>query len=196
MGDWRHICIDMQRIFAEETPWHVSWMDKVKPQIAEVAGTHAERTIFTRFIPPNNAGEMPGAWQDYYRKWWMMTGNHLRPEMIDLVPELKRLCPPAKILDKYTYSPWFDGRLHAALQKEKVSSLVVTGGETDVCVLAAVLGAIDFGYKIIILNDAVCSGADETHDASLKLLGDRFSVQLQLVNTETFLRAGLPEKFE
>jgi nicotinamidase-related amidase len=31
------------------------------------------------------------------------------------------------------------------------------------------------GYKVILLEDAVCSGADETHDASLKLLGDRFS---------------------
>jgi hypothetical protein len=29
--------------------------------------------------------------------------------------------------------------------------------------------------RVIVLKDAVCSGADETHDASLILLGDRFS---------------------
>lgn len=63
----------------------------------------------------------------------------------------------------------------------------MTGGETDVCVLAAALGAIDLGYRVVVLRDAVCSGADETHDATLELLGDRFSVQLDLVTTEEFL---------
>lgn len=38
-----------------------------------------------------------------------------------------------------------------------------------------------------LIGDAVCSGADDTHDASLELLGDRFSVQLEIVDTETFL---------
>ena len=192
MGDWRHICIDMQRMFAEDTPWFVPWMERVKPQILELSQRHAERTIFTRFIPPNDAHDMSGAWREYYHKWRMMTRRHLPPDMIDLMAELARLSPPAKVLDKQTYSPWFDGLLHPALQRDGVTSLVITGGETDVCVLATVLGAIDLGYKIVILDDAVCSGADETHDASLKLLGDRFSVQLQLLSTEVFL-GRLPE---
>lgn len=53
--------------------------------------------------------------------------------------------------------------------------------------LATRLGAIDLGYRVIVLEDAVCSGADSTHDASLELLGDRFSVQLELMATERFL---------
>ena len=56
------------------------------------------------------------------------------------------------------------------------------------CVLAAAVGAIDLGYRVVLLKDAVCSGADETHDASLELLGDRFSVQLEISTTEDFLR--------
>jgi nicotinamidase-related amidase len=52
-----------------------------------------------------------------------------------------------------------------------------------------VLGAIDLGFHVIVLCDAVCSGADETHDAAVDLLGDRFSVQLELVETEEFLSA-------
>jgi nicotinamidase-related amidase len=55
-------------------------------------------------------------------------------------------------------------------------------------VLATTLGAIDLGYRVIVLNDAVCSGADDTHDASLELLHDRFSVQLELMDTEEFFR--------
>jgi nicotinamidase-related amidase len=183
----RHLCVDMQRQFSERTPWHVPWMAKVSPQIVEVASRHAGQTVFTRFMPPANAEAANGMWKLYYEKWWMMTRDQQPPEMLDVVPELRRLCPPAIIIDKATYSPWVDGRLHNVLRSEGVDTLVMTGGETDVCVLATVLGGIDLGYRVVVLEDAVCSGADETHNAALTVLGDRFSVQLDLVDTETFL---------
>ncbi|TDW28237.1 nicotinamidase-related amidase [Rhizobium azibense] len=188
LGEWRHLCVDMQCLFFEATPWHVEWMKRVLPLVEEVAGRHAERTVFTRFIPPENAADMPGTWQHYYEKWWMMTRKQLPSGLIELVPSLARLVPPARVFDKATYSPWICGRLHATLAEEGVSTLVISGGETDVCVLAAVLGAIDLGYRVILLTDAVCSGADESHEASLELLGERFSVQLELTETDRFLQ--------
>ncbi|RUM08688.1 cysteine hydrolase family protein [Rhizobium chutanense] len=188
IGEWRHLCVDMQRMFAEDTPWHVPWMARVCPQIEELAGRHPSRTIFTRFLPPEHAGDMPGKWRDYYQKWWMMTGEHLPRGLIDLAPTLASLVPPARHFDKRTYSPWIDGRLHTILQSERVGTLVISGGETDVCVLATTLGAIDLGYRVIVLTDAVCSSADDTYDASLELLHDRFSVQLELMETEELLR--------
>jgi nicotinamidase-related amidase len=186
-GNWRHLCVDMQRVFAEATPWQVTWMDKVLPAVAEVVGRHTERTIFTRFITPDNPEQMPGTWRAYYRKWQDMTLAKLPPEMTTLVPELARFVPPARVFDKMTYSPWINGKLDAHLRSNVVETIVISGGETDVCVLAAVLGAIDLGYRTIVLTDAVCGSADETHDASLKLLGDRFSAQLELMPTEVFL---------
>jgi nicotinamidase-related amidase len=187
MGNWRHLCIDMQRLFDEDTPWHVDWMATVLPQVEEISGRFAELTIFTRFIPPVKPEDMRGAWQSYYEKWWMMTRQHLPGELLDLVPSLRSLVPPARVFDKRTYSPWVENGLHAMLVSEDVDTVVVTGGETDVCVLAAVLGAIDLGYNVVVLTDAVCSGADTSHDASLKVLGDRFSVQLNLCTTDEFL---------
>lgn len=185
--NWRHICVDAQRMFAEDTPWHVPWMARVLPQLLEVSRRHAEQTVFTRFVPPHRAQDAFGSWKNYYEKWWMMTGEHLRQEVLGLASPLQRLVPPARVFDKMTYSPWVDGRLFSHLRQERVDSVVVTGGETDVCVLATVLGAIDLGFHVIVLSDAVCSGADETHDAAIDLLGDRFSVQLELVETEAFL---------
>jgi nicotinamidase-related amidase len=179
-----HLCIDMQRQFAEDTPWRVPWMQKVSPQICEIVSRHAERTVFTRFIPPATP---VGMWRPYYEKWWMMTREHQPPEMFDILPQLAHFAPPASVFDKTTYSPWVDGRLHRLLQRGGVEAIAITGGETDVCVLATVLGGIDLGYRVILLSDAVCSGADETHDASMKLLGDRFSVQLEVTTTEKFL---------
>jgi nicotinamidase-related amidase len=86
-----------------------------------------------------------------------------------------------------TYSPWTSGQLHTVLLQEQVSSIVVSSGETDVCVLATAVGAIDLGYHVTVLSDAVCSGADATHDAALTLLRDRFAIQLEVMTTERFL---------
>ena len=188
MDNWRHICVDMQRLFAEDTPWHVPWLKLVLPPIEAVVDRFADRTIFTAFTPPKNALQSPGTWQAYYQKWWMMTGEHLPVEMTGVVTSLARFIPPARVFTKTTYSPWVDGTLNRTLRSEGVSTVVISGGETDVCVLATVLGAIDLGYRTIVLEDAVCSGSDPTHDASLKLLNDRFSVQLDMCATEEFLR--------
>jgi nicotinamidase-related amidase len=166
-------------MFCEDTPWHVSWMREVLPRIDELARRYPEKTIFTRFVTPSRPEEMKGMWRAYCEKWWMMTRNHLNPILIDLVPSLKALVPPARIYDKMTYSPWITGELHDVLSSEGIETLVLSGGETDVCVLAAALGAVDLGYRVILLTDAVCSGADETHDASLDLLGDRFRSRLR-----------------
>lgn len=189
IGKWRHICVDAQRMFAEDTPWHVPWMARVLPQLEEISRRHADRTIFTRFMTPEGVGDAVGGWEQYYQKWWMMTGEHLPRELLGLAPSLQVLVPPARVFDKLTYSPWVDGSLYSHLQKEAAETVVVTGGETDVCVLATVLGAIDCGFHVIMLSDAVCSGADETHGAAVDLLGDRFSVQLSLMSTEEFLSA-------
>lgn len=194
IGNWRHICVDAQRLFAEDTPWFVPWMARVLPQLLEVSGRHAERTVFTRFIPPHRAQDAFGIWTNYYEKWWMMTGEYLPQELLGLASPLQRLVPPARVFDKMTYSPWVDGRLLLHLRQDNVDSVVVTGGETDVCVLATVLGAIDLGYYVIVLSDAVCSGADQTHDAAIDLLGDRFSVQLELLETDAFLSSVSQQK--
>ena len=33
-----HLCIDMQNVFAEPTPWHAPWMARVLPVVEEIAG--------------------------------------------------------------------------------------------------------------------------------------------------------------
>ena len=189
MTSWLHLCIDMQRMFFEQTPWQVPWMAPTLDQVGAVAGRFPERTIFTRFKPPAQPEIMPGKWRDYYQKWEMMTGRNLPQELTDVLPFLRKLVPPARIFDKLTYSPWLDGRLHQMLSSEHIDTLVMSGGETDVCVLAAALGAIDHGYGVIILKDAVCSGDDEAHDAALTLLERRFSVQVTISTVEEFLFA-------
>ena len=85
-----------------------------------------------------------------------------------------------------TNSPRIDGRLHRILQVDDVDSVAITSGERDVCIPATVLGAIDRGYEVKLLSDAVSSGVDETHDTTLRLLGGRFSVQVDVLTTDRF----------
>ncbi|MBZ7927673.1 cysteine hydrolase (plasmid) [Ensifer adhaerens] len=188
-GKWVHLCVDMQRMFEEETPWQAKWMSKIADQVTEVATRSAQHTIFTRFVPPTASQDMAGMWRTYYDKWPMMTATRLEPGLIDLISPLQRLVPPARILDKRTYSPWLSGTLERLLIHDHVEEIVITGGETDVCVLATVLGAIDLGMHVVLLKDAVYSSADTTHDAALLLLGNRFSVQVEIATTEEWLMA-------
>src|SRR5678815_5015619 len=99
-----HLCIDMQRIFAPNGPWATPWMERVLPVVAEIAGRFPERTVFTRFITPPRPEDMPGMWQKYYRRWRETTREELDLDLLELMPPLARLVPPATVIDKSRYS--------------------------------------------------------------------------------------------
>lgn len=182
-----HLCVDMQRLFAEETPWHTPWMDRIAGTVARIAERHAARTIFTRFIPPMRASDMPGRWQAYYAQWQAMTRERLDPDLLKLIAPLAAYVPPARIWDKPLYSPFATPHLHRLLQAENVNTLIVTGGETDVCVLATVLDAIDYGYRVILPGDALCSSSNSTHDALMRLYHERFTHHVEVCDSEDLL---------
>jgi hypothetical protein len=46
-----HICVDMQRMFADSTEWKMPWLPRVLPKIETIVSAHPEKTVFTRFIP-------------------------------------------------------------------------------------------------------------------------------------------------
>jgi nicotinamidase-related amidase len=176
-----HLCVDMQRLFAPGGPWAVPWAQKVLPAIEELVAKHPRRTLFTRFVPAARPGEGPGMWARYYERWADVTLANIDADLVELMPTLAKYVPPAKVLDKRVYSPWTEGHLDALLAGSGVDTLVITGGETDVCVLAGVLGAIDRGFRVVLVTDAVCSSADETHDALMALYRSRFSEQVEAV---------------
>jgi nicotinamidase-related amidase len=55
------------------------------------------------------------------------------------------------------------------------------------CVLATVLGAADYGYRTIIVGDALCSASDEAHDAMLELFGERYGQHLETTTVKEIL---------
>jgi nicotinamidase-related amidase len=184
-----HVCVDMQRIFSAQGIWPTPWMDRVLPIVTALAERHPARTIFTRFITPERADQMPGTWRLYYEKWRAATGEHVDPAMLELMPGLARLVPPAQVIDKMRYSAFFESALLSTLIQRKINSLVITGSETDVCVAATVIDAVDLGFRVILVRDAVCSSSDEGHDAALEVYHRRFSEQIETADCETVLAA-------
>jgi nicotinamidase-related amidase len=182
-----HLCIDMQRIFSAEGPWPTPWIDRVLPVVTELATRFPERTVFTRFITPTRPDQMPGMWQRYYERWHIATREQLEPRLLDLLPQLERLAPPAAIIDKSRYSAFAEPQLLAHLQERSADGLIVTGSETDVCVLATVLGAVDLGYRVILVRDAVCSSSDEGHDALLEVYHRRYTEQIETADADAIL---------
>ncbi|HEY8577528.1 MAG TPA: isochorismatase family cysteine hydrolase [Devosia sp.] len=191
---WAHLCIDMQRMFADETEWHTPWMARVLPNVVSLVELDPARTVFTRFITPMSADDVSGTWHRYYQRWASMTRERMHPDLVDLVPELRRFAPPAWIEDKVVMSAW-KGTLHSRLRAAGVTTLIVTGAETEVCVLGSVMEAIDLGYRIILVSDAVCSGADSTHDAMLGIYNSRYGMQVEVVTTAELLAARLDGMF-
>jgi nicotinamidase-related amidase len=178
-----HRCIDMQNVFARGGVWEAPWMERVLPTIVAIASRYRERTIFTRFITPETPEDRPGQWQDYFRRWKQATRSCLAPADLDLVPDLARLVPPAFVVDKPVYSAFTSSGLSRLLIKN-VGTVVITGAETDVCVLSTVLSAVDLGFRVVIVEDALCSSSDVGHDALMTMYRTRFHGQIDLVTAE------------
>jgi nicotinamidase-related amidase len=182
-----HLCIDMQGIFAAGGPWETPWMDRVLPVVIEIAERFPERTMFTRFMTPERPEDMPGMWQHYYRRWRNTTLEHVDKRLLDLLPALAEFVPPATVIDKTRYSAFTESQLQTQLCNRGADALIITGSETDVCVLATVLDAVDLGYRVILVRDAVCSSSDEGHDALMQVYHRRYAQQIETADAEAIL---------
>jgi nicotinamidase-related amidase len=134
-----HVCVDMQRIFSAEGPWPTPWMDRVLPVVAALANRHPERTVFTRFIPPERPDQMPGMWRRYCRRWRVATRERLDLRLLELMPPLAALARPRPLSTK----PLFRlrrPRMIEHLRRREADAPIISGSETDVRVLATVAG--------------------------------------------------------
>lgn len=188
--DTLHVVVDMQRMFAEATGWQVKGMERVVGPIARLCHAHAAATLFTRFVTPHTPAEAQGEWQRYYERWRDMTLDEMDPGMLDIIPELRRFVPPAEIIDKgSSYGGFGTPSFTHALQRRGASTLVVSGVETDVCVLSTILQAIDRGWRVVVVEDGVLGSSPDHHEAALSLFRGRFGCQIEIACAEDILAA-------
>jgi nicotinamidase-related amidase len=189
-----HLCVDMQRIFAKGGIWETPWMERVLPTIADITERYAARTILTRFITPESPEDAPGNWRPYFERWKNATRQSLGGTQLDLVPQLARYVPPATVLDKSTYSAFFRSQLGRLLVEKQVRTVIITGAETDVCVLSTALDAVNLGFHVVIVEDALCSSSNAGHDALMTMYRLRFTEQIDLVKAKSLPELWRPDQ--
>jgi nicotinamidase-related amidase len=179
----RHIVIDMQRLFAEETVWHTPVMAEILPNILKLADAYPENTLFAKFMVPHAPEHAPGSWETYYRRWSMLTTGQMDPAMQDLMAPLAAIAPKTALVEKTTYSIFGVEGFADRLRRENVDTIIFSGVETDVCVLASVFDAVDAGFHVVVATDAVGSSSLPSHEAILTHVLPRMPDQIALATT-------------
>ncbi|WP_233024232.1 isochorismatase family cysteine hydrolase [Rhodopseudomonas boonkerdii] len=178
-----HLCVDMQRLFAYGGVWETAWMERVLPTVVRLAELRPSRNIFTKFIPPEHPDDRQGRWRQYFERWRSVTTGVLPLAQLDLVAPLATMIPPGISLEKTRYSAFSGTPLYAFLMEKGIDTIILSGAETDVCVLSTALSAVDLGFRTIIVEDALCSSSDEGHDSLMQMYRTRYSEQIEVLQS-------------
>jgi nicotinamidase-related amidase len=182
-----HLVVDMQELFRSHPDWGTQSLTRIIPQIQHLLSARPGNAYFSRFIPAQHPDGASGAWQRYYRRWSRVTLDQLDPAQVDVVHELR---PWAKrVADKPGYSALGNPELRRAALASEGHCLVLTGVETDVCVLATAMEAMDAGLRVVLATDALASSSDACHAKAMDILHDRFDEQVELGTVEQILAA-------
>jgi nicotinamidase-related amidase len=111
--------------------------------------------------------------------------------MLDLLPELQKVVPPAVVINNKTgYSAFAALHLVGHLRRWGADCLIITRSETDLCMLATVLSAVDLGFRVVLIRDTICSSSDQGHEALLDCYHRRYAEQIEVADAETVLGHG------
>jgi len=83
----------------------------------------------------------------------------------------KHLAAHAKTFEKDFFDLSKDGKIKAHLARLKRPQAIVTGCETDVCVLQSCLGLLALGYEVYVMEELIFSSARNV-DAALARMRD------------------------
>ena len=174
----------------------------------------AKRNFFTRFITPETPKDAVEAvprtgWVNYYRHNHAITQGELRKNvnastpgllmprtkstgskqvleyLLDTLPELHDYSKPGTDTTKTTAGAFTSGNFTSALSKfANVTTLFFAGVETDYCLAATVMVALDAGYYAVIVTDAVGSSNQESGKATLDFMFRRFPWQLRFATSD------------
>lgn len=87
--------------------------------------------------------------------------------------------PDELVIRKRWYDAFAGTELDGALRARGVTSLVVTGTMTDICVLATVVGAFNHEYRISVVTDGVATLWPEIQRATLDIVSRAFGRVVQ-----------------
>ena len=177
------LVIDMQQAFVDPgQAMEVPAARLVVPRIRELIAAfraHSLPVVFTEFVYSENAPLRVGELHPEHRRAapGAPTGHGLPSssclegeDNVDTIADLKPRGD--ELVVRKAYYDAFNGTLlDGALRARGVTSLVVTGTMTDICVLATVIGGFNREYRITVVEDAVATLWPEIQRATLDIIG-------------------------
>jgi nicotinamidase-related amidase len=165
------LVIDMQQYFCDPSS-HAYFTDatKILPSIQRLITSfrqHTRPVLFTRYAllrtePPGSMG-----------RWWrdILYDDNPLSALIDAFHPL----PQEPVIRKTQYSAFFETKLDQILQKNQVTTVVITGVLTHLCCETTARDAFMRNYDVFFVTDATASDTKTLHTASLKTLSDGFA---------------------
>ncbi len=181
------LVIDMQRGFLDPgEAMEVPTAREIVPRIQALVTLFREKrlpVVFTEFLyserlpllvgelHPEHKRALPGS----PRGFGMPSSSCLEGEasvhtVSDLTPR-----PDELVIRKHWYDAFNGTPLDGALRARGITSLVLTGTMTDICVLASALGAFNREYRIVVVEDAVATLWPEIQRATLDIVRRAFA---------------------
>ncbi|HKA61782.1 MAG TPA: isochorismatase family cysteine hydrolase [Methylomirabilota bacterium] len=176
------LVVDMQRAFVDEgQAMEVPPARDAVPRIQELLAIFREKglpVVFTEFTYSPAAPLLVGELHPEHRP--AASGARVgfgHPSSSCLAGEgnvhvIAELAPRADelVVSKHYYDGFNGSVLDGALRARGVTTLVVTGTMTDICVLATVVGGFNREYRMVVVEDAVATLWPEIQRATLDII--------------------------
>ena len=176
------LVVDMQRAFVDPgQDMEVPPDRETVPRIQELLAIFREKglpVVFTEFtyssaapllvgeLHPEHRPAPPGAPVGFgHPSSSCLAGGDNVHVIADLAPRAAEL-----VVTKHYYDGFNGTVLDGALRARGVTTLVVTGTMTDICVLATVVGGFNREYRMVVVEDAVATLWPEIQRATLDIV--------------------------
>ncbi len=181
------LVVDMQRAFLEPgEAMEVPPARDVVPRIGELIAIFRDKglpVVFTRFTYSAAAPLLVGELHPEHRPatpgapvgLGLPSSSCLEgQDNVRIVPELEPRAGEL-VIDKRYYDGFNGTVLDGALRARGITTLVVTGTMTDICVLATVVGGFNREYRMVVVEDGVATLWPGIQDAALDILGRAYA---------------------
>ena len=181
------LVVDMQRAFLEPgEAMEVPPARDIVPRIGELIAIFRDKglpVVFTRFTYSAAAPLLVGELHPEHRPatpgapvgLGLPSSSCLEgQDNVGIVPDLEPRAGEL-VLDKRYYDGFNGTVLDGALRARGITTLVVTGTMTDICVLATVVGGFNREYRMVVVEDGVATLWPGIQDAALDILGRAYA---------------------
>lgn len=176
------VVLDLQRVVLPGGIWAIPGTEELAARVASIARDHRGPVLATRHRlvgatvgGGTAAGAQGDRWAAFADRWREELDRD--PSWWELAPALQGL----PVADKTTYSAWRLPELRELARD--AGGLIVVGVETDCCVAATVLDAIDDGIAVAVATDLVL-GPDVTGHTGVLVGLSRLPEQVRLATAE------------